>query len=312
MPPTPTISVLITSYNYRRYIAEAVDSVLAQRLPATELIVIDDGSSDGSAEFLREHYRDEPRLRVICVANQGQLAAFKTGAEAASGELIALLDADDRWQPNYLERIAAVYQARPDVDFLYTDMRYFGQREGRHNGSDESRDLGISVLMGAFMTRWQATATSAISLRRELATELLDLPPEMLRSWRTRADDCLVCGADILGAHKFYLGEPLALYRAHGSNAWLSRKSPAEVSLNHWFRVEGMLDYFRRRKGIGPQWMRHAKHEFRTKPKPSFSELRGYLWLAGASSLSRQKTLENQVSMWRHYLKGRRLPAPRY
>ena len=124
--PATTFSVVITSYNYLQFVVEAVESALAQTRPAAQVIVVDDGSSDGSPAMLQQRYGADPRVTLLFGENEGQLAAFQRGTAAASGDVVCFLDADDRWKPQYLEKIGAVYDARRDVDFVFSDLRTFG------------------------------------------------------------------------------------------------------------------------------------------------------------------------------------------
>ena len=77
-----TFSVIVTCYNYRDFVEEAVDSALAQTRAAAQVIVVDDGSTDGSSELLRARYGDDPRVTLLFGENGGQLAAFQRGAVA--------------------------------------------------------------------------------------------------------------------------------------------------------------------------------------------------------------------------------------
>jgi glycosyltransferase involved in cell wall biosynthesis len=97
---SPTITVIIPTYNRAHCIGRAIQSVLAQTFTAWELIVVDDGSSDGSAEALA-YFGD--RIRIIHQANAGPAAARNTGARAAHGQFLAFLDSDDEWAPEKLE-----------------------------------------------------------------------------------------------------------------------------------------------------------------------------------------------------------------
>jgi len=309
--PDLGVSVIISAYNYRQFIAEAIDSVLAQTRPPLEILVMDDGSQDGTAEFVGERYAGQPLVRLISRENRGQLACFIDGAREAHGAILAFLDADDRWQPNYLERVTAIYSARPDVSFVYTNMRFFGSRQGIFLSDERSRDLGLSILQGAYAPRWQASATSALSLRRPLALDLLvEIPPRFLPKWKTRADDWLVYGSDVLGARKYYLAETLVEYRAHGSNAWLDQDSHGEEALRHSMKVETLAAHYRGVLGlygdVKASVLRYLKHEFRTKPAPSIKELQQYSRLLDESAFPWGKRIENRFALWRHYLKTRR------
>ena len=96
----PTISVVVPAFNEETYIAEALDAVLAQSRPALEVIVVDDGSTDGTREVVA---RFQDRVRLIAQENRGCPGAFDTGFRDASGDFVALCPADDVWERNKLE-----------------------------------------------------------------------------------------------------------------------------------------------------------------------------------------------------------------
>lgn len=309
MSVLPRFSVVMAAYNYRAFIGEAIASALSQTHPLDQLIVIDDGSTDGTGEWLQANFRDHPDVELICRENRGQLACFVEGAARATGEIVAFLDADDLWEPTYLARIGAVFVEQPQVDFVYTNLAFFGEREGVFSPQTRSRDLGLSILQGAYEPSWQATATSGLSLRRGLAQRVLDIPPRYHDLSRTRADDWLNCGADILGGRKYYLAEPLARYRAHGGNVWLGRQKEAVAEHRHWITVEKMLGFYRRQAGLPPEseprLRARAKQEFRTKLEPTIEELRLYQRMLKGSKLRWNQRLEHWVAMWMHYRRHR-------
>ncbi|HEX4871819.1 MAG TPA: glycosyltransferase [Nevskiaceae bacterium] len=309
MTALPSVTVVMATYNYRDFLAESLDSVFAQRHAPQQLIVVDDGSTDGSGDWLRQHHGARPGLELIVRENRGQLASFVEASARARGEVIAYLDADDVWEPDYLARIGEIYAQRPEIGCVYTNLRYFGEREGLYTRDRRSRDLGLSILLGAYEPAWQATATSGMSLRRGLAQAVLDIPPALQPLGRTRADDWLNAGADILGGRKYFLAEPLARYRAHGRNVYLDRARDAIRDTQHWITVEKMLSFYRHRAGLPVEaearLRGRAKHEFRTKRDPSFAMLRDYSRLLGRSELSWSRRLEHRLAMWRHYLRQR-------
>jgi len=108
----PGVSVVIPAYNYAHYLAEAVDSVLAQTYAPVELIVVNDGSTDGTRELLAG-YGD--RIVAIHQGNQGLSAARNTGVRRASHEFVAFLDADDVWEPEKLACQMACFHELPDT-----------------------------------------------------------------------------------------------------------------------------------------------------------------------------------------------------
>jgi glycosyltransferase involved in cell wall biosynthesis len=99
----PLVTVLIDTYNYGRFIEEAIESVLAQDFPLdeVEILVVDDGSTDDTSQRI-EKYRS--RIHYFCKPNGGQASALNFGIAYAKGEIIALLDADDFWLPGKLKR----------------------------------------------------------------------------------------------------------------------------------------------------------------------------------------------------------------
>lgn len=116
----PAISVVIPTYDRKDYLLEALESVLAQHVPPDEILVVDDGSTDGTREALAPYER---RIRYIRQDNQGKSAARNTGILAARGDYVAFLDSDDVWEP---ERIAvtrsALGAAPPDVVLAFSNF----------------------------------------------------------------------------------------------------------------------------------------------------------------------------------------------
>lgn len=97
---SPNVSVIVPNFNYAQYLGACIESVLAQTYGDFELIVVDDGSSDGSPQIARNF--TDPRVRVIVQANAGVSAARNRGVQASSGRWIAFLDSDDLWTPDSL------------------------------------------------------------------------------------------------------------------------------------------------------------------------------------------------------------------
>jgi len=119
------ISVVIPVFNGERFLGEAIRSALSQTLPPHEVLVIDDGSTDGSAG-LAESFG--PPVRVIRQENRGEAAARNHGIEAAEGDWIAFLDSDDVWKPEKLALQAQLFDR--SVNCVHTNFFYFGAIEG--------------------------------------------------------------------------------------------------------------------------------------------------------------------------------------
>lgn len=113
---SPRVTVLMSVFNGQRYLAESVESVLAQSFRDFELLVIDDGSTDDSPALLAAYAAKDPRVRVVRHENRGQNPSLNRGLELARSELIARADADDTNLPGRLERQVAFLDAHPEVD----------------------------------------------------------------------------------------------------------------------------------------------------------------------------------------------------
>lgn len=119
------VSVTMPAYNADAYIAQAIGSVLAQTYRLWELIIVDDGSSDRTAEIAGGY--DDPRIRLVRQANGGEAAARNTALKHMQGEYLAFLDADDLYLPDHLELTAGYLSSHPDADGVYTDGYYVNQ-----------------------------------------------------------------------------------------------------------------------------------------------------------------------------------------
>lgn len=111
------ISVIIPTYNRRKWIGRSIRSVLEQTYPPTEIIVVDDGSSDGSIEYILENF---PLVQYVQQSNQGVSSARNRGIRLANSKWIALLDSDDEWTPEKLEKQVQAIQEEPDYHFCHT------------------------------------------------------------------------------------------------------------------------------------------------------------------------------------------------
>jgi glycosyltransferase involved in cell wall biosynthesis len=116
------ISVVVTLYNKRNYVRRAVESILSQRQSPFEVIVVDDGSTDGGAATLESFVRPG-LLRIVHQANAGEGAARNRGVREAKGELIAMLDADDQWDPEFLSAIGDLADLYPNAGIFATGYR---------------------------------------------------------------------------------------------------------------------------------------------------------------------------------------------
>ena len=127
----PAVSVVVAAFNEEEMVGDAIRSVQAQTREDWELIVIDDGSEDGTARVANELAGGDRRIRVISQPNAGLSAARNAGIAAGRADLVAFLDADDLWLPTYLEVAATVLQAEPGAGWAYTDAWALDTERGR-------------------------------------------------------------------------------------------------------------------------------------------------------------------------------------
>jgi glycosyltransferase involved in cell wall biosynthesis len=125
---TVRVSVVIPAFNAEPYLAEAIQSVLDQGIPSTEVVVVDDGSTDGTAEVAAAFGRS---VTVIRKKNGGIGAARNAGVERSTGDPLAFLDADDVWPAGSLASRLAILQAVPEIDGVFGCVREF--RDGHQD-----------------------------------------------------------------------------------------------------------------------------------------------------------------------------------
>jgi len=130
----PLVSIVMPAYNSAAYIGVAIESVLAQTYKNWELIIIDDGSHDGTADVIRRYSKDEHRIRVLThEKNKGIAVARNLGFASASGDWIACLDSDDMWLPNKLERqLSKALELQ--ADFLFTGSSFINRAGKPYKG----------------------------------------------------------------------------------------------------------------------------------------------------------------------------------
>lgn len=119
------VSVVVSCYNYGRYLAYCLDSILAQSYGNLEIVLVNDGSTDDSHD-VAQRYAAEPRLVYVRQENGGQAVAKNAGIRRATGDFIAFLDADDAWEPDKLERQMPLFDA-PAVGVVYSRYSYIDE-----------------------------------------------------------------------------------------------------------------------------------------------------------------------------------------
>ncbi len=199
-PDGPSVSVVIPVYNGERYLAEAIESVLGQLYRPLELLVVDDGSSDGSAEVAGRY---DTCVRLIRAPHEGLAAARNRGAEAAEGFYLAFLDADDLWTPGKLPLQVARLQSDAALDAAFGAVEHFyspeldqaargaiacpvGAMPGYHAGAMLIRREAFRRV-GPFQTCWQVGEFIDWYLRAQEAGLVSVMLPEVVMRRRLHA-----------------------------------------------------------------------------------------------------------------------------
>lgn len=205
----PKVSTVVPAYNAMRFLPQTVASALAQTWQDFELLIIDDGSSDGIDVWAAQH--PDARIRLIRQANQGAATARNTGILEAEGEYIAFLDADDLWEPTKLERQVACLEARPEVGLVHTAIRYIdedGYDTGRILRSEGDGDVWKQVVLHMLIR-----CGSTPIIRRSCFDKVGVFDPQLgfAEDW----DMWIRIAAQY---HFAVINDPLVSYRQHSSN----------------------------------------------------------------------------------------------
>ena len=171
----PIFSVIVPLYNKEREVESTLRSVLAQTYQPLEIVVVDDGSTDRSAEIVES--LGSPLIRLIRQSNAGECAARNRAMSEARGEWFALLDADDEWKPEFLEEVAAMIEEWPDCG-IYSTAFDIVSPTGRVRGNCPTQRGVVDNFWRESMTRY-VTIPSATVLSRKAVEQLGGFPEGM-------------------------------------------------------------------------------------------------------------------------------------
>ncbi len=213
---------MIVNYNYERFLPDAIESVLAQTYANFEVVICDDGSRDNSRDVISRYAARDQRIRTIFKENAAVAAALNDTFAASKGEIITMLDADDMFRPQKLERVVERLRAGGRVGLVMdtlTKVNSEGVPIGRipEFGKMDRGELRSAILASA--AAFSAAPTSGLSMRRECAERVFPIPEQQ---FRTEADLYMRTMAALFYAVDV-IDEPLTLYRVHSSNVTASQ-----------------------------------------------------------------------------------------
>jgi glycosyltransferase involved in cell wall biosynthesis len=285
----PAISIIMPCYNAASHLPRSVGSVLAQTRADWELVIVDDGSTDGSWQELQRLAATDPRIRAIHQANAGAAAARNRGLQHARGIYTAFLDADDTWAPEFLEAMSAALDDDPDAGIAYCGWQNLGLGGGRDDPfipPDYENEGKFAALLDR--CRWPIHAAL---VRTRLVND------------SGRFDETLSACMDYdlwlrIGSIHRLLRVPrmLAYYHHHGGEQ--ITRDRARVALNHWHakrkylrahpavldllgkqRSRDLTDGELLRRGYASYWKRDlpaARKIFRTVMQQGYGTLRDW------------------------------------
>jgi glycosyltransferase involved in cell wall biosynthesis len=242
-----SVSIIIPCYNQARFVAAAVESALGQRDPDVEVIVVDDGSTDGVAAALAE-YRG--RVTVLRQENRGLAGARNSGLRVARGDYMLFLDSDDLLEPDAVGRLRVLLQGRLECGLAYCAWRQIDAAGTRVLGETHPGPHA-DALRGLLLRRFFFFASTAL-IRRNCLDQVGGFDEEL--PWGEDADLWLRIAQ--AGYGLAYLDEPLVHYRVH-AGSMTAAISPRQVA--SW---EAGLDKFFRTPGLAPD-IRALEHEAR-------------------------------------------------
>lgn len=212
------VSIVIDNYNYGRFLADAISSAIGQTYPHTEIIVVDDGSTDCSREVIG---RFAGRITPVLKENGGQASAFNAGFAASRGDVVIFLDADDELLPETAGRVAAAIRTNPGVAKVMYRMEVidsFGAPTGLLKPAQHlllrSGDIRRHTQTFPYDLTWMATSGNAFPAR--VLHQIFPIPEEAYR----RGADWYLAPVSTLYGPVLFLEEIGACYRVHGENGY--------------------------------------------------------------------------------------------
>jgi len=217
LPAGPLVSVLLPNYNYARYLPGAVESVMAQTYERWELIVCDDGSTDNSCDTIAPHLERDARIRLLRQSNGGQASALNSAYAASQGQILCILDADDAFRSNKLERVVKRLAERQDAGLLVHAMTLVDAA-----GAPLHRIPILSAFEEGWIAdrvlqrggRWRYMPSSGLVFRRELGAIGFPIPQHAF----VEGAEGFLFTLFPLFTETTFISEELSVYRIHGMN----------------------------------------------------------------------------------------------
>ncbi|HBE18533.1 MAG TPA: glucosyl transferase [Cyanobacteria bacterium UBA11149] len=257
MTDYPLVSILINNHNYEQFLPEAIDSALNQTYPHTEVIVVDDGSTDKSREIIARYGN---KIIPVFKPNGGQVSAFNTGFATSRGDIICFLDSDDLFFPEKVAAVVEAFDSSQDLGWCFHPLKFVDiqltEIQGNssipqrlHNALVTEYDVRGNIQRGRLSQKFPSPSTSGISLKRSLLELILPIPE---KDQSTLLNEAFLIFSSLGLSRGVVLHLDLGFYRIHGSNAnamtqdkqrlakicilhayWLREKFPSFANFTH-------------------------------------------------------------------------------
>lgn len=218
----PRVTVVVTVYNYERYLRQCLESIAAQVYRNVKCVIVDDCSTDGSVSTAEDFIASDASGHLFELVrherNLGQMGAFKTGLAKAEGEFLVYVDADDILLPTFIERHLDVHLSGMPVAFTSSDQYQINEHgeiiAGQHPDLRARGELRRVAPHNVFGNAWVWATTSSMMFRRAVLELIL---PDVLEPFKRCADNYVCHFANMVGG-SVLMPELLGCYRRHGAN----------------------------------------------------------------------------------------------
>lgn len=238
----PKVSVVIPVFNGEHFIRQTIESVLAQTFQDFEIIVVDDGSTDSTAEIVKAFgckvaYQYQP--------NAGADIAYNAGIAVASGEYVAFLDHDDGWHPEKLAKQVAILDRYPTVGLTYTEVEYVDEHGKALNKTTWVKKRKVKTdLTGDFRSilfnKFPCAIPSAMMIRRKILDQIGGFDPDLPANGHGDVEMCILAGQI---SQLYFTVRPLTQYRIHQRQ--MTHQRHHEIHANYIILLDALWNRWR-------------------------------------------------------------------
>lgn len=294
MPQKPLVSVIVIFLNAADFLPEAIESVLAQTYEHWELLLVDDGSTDGSSKIAMS-FASENSARVKYFdhdghQNLGMSAARNLGIRNAMGDYIAFLDADDYWLPNKLDVQTRILDSQPEAGMLFGSTKYWFGWTGRPEDSQRDYVPSLRVrthtlfhppllLLLFIQGKAEVPCTCSILVRRAVAEKIGGFEESFREMYEDQAFYAKIC----LCTPVLATDDCLAWYRQHSKSNYSTAIHSGQTPVLRYRFLK---------------WLEKYCHEQRVKDKRVWEAVRRQLWLYASSSHQKLPGLAQDTIRW--------------